>query len=79
MYVTVESVLKDYHIVHKKYGLSRQVVFGDKYISCLEMWNLLPGVCGLSRQVISQGSGLSRQVSLYKVKWSLQLRPLTPF
>ncbi len=29
---TVEPVLKDQPIGHKKYGLSRQVVFGDRFI-----------------------------------------------
>ncbi len=29
------------------------------------MWDLLPGICGPSRQMVSHGYGLSRQVSLY--------------
>ncbi len=29
------------------------------------MWELLPGTCGPSRQVVSHGNGLSRQVSPY--------------
>ncbi len=48
----------------QKYGLSRQVVSGDRF-SYIEMKVLLPKVPGLSRQVVSHGSGLSRQLSLY--------------
>ncbi len=33
---TVELVVKDYPIGHKKYGLSRQVVFVDSF-NCIEM------------------------------------------
>ncbi len=47
-----------------KSGLSRQVVFGDRF-NYIEMWDLLPGISGLSRQVVFHGSGLSRQVLLY--------------
>ncbi len=36
----------------------------------MEMWDLLPGICCPSRQVVSHGSCLSRQVSLYN--WSFQ-------
>ncbi len=31
------------------------------------MWDLRPGICGPSRQVVSHGSGLSRQVILYMI------------
>ncbi len=48
-------------------GLSRQVVSGDRF-SCIEMLVLLPKMRGLSRQVVSHGSGLSRQVSLYHIQ-----------
>ncbi len=37
---------------------------GDRYNN-IEMQDLLPGITDLSRQVVSNGSGLSRQVSLY--------------
>ena len=60
--IRVELVLKD--IGHKKCGLSRQVVFDDRF-DCSEMWDLMPGISGNSRQVVSHSSGLSRQVSLY--------------
>ncbi len=46
------------------HGLSRQVVFVDRF-NYIEMYGLLPGICGLSRQVVFHSSGLSRQVSLY--------------
>ncbi len=55
----VEAVLKDCPIVLKNIGLPRQVVFGDRFIY-IEMWDLLLRICGLSRQVICHGSGLSR-------------------
>ena len=35
-----------------------QGVFGDRF-SCIKMWDLLPGICGLSRQVVCHGGGLS--------------------
>ncbi len=35
----------------KKYGLSRQVVFGNMF-NCIVIWDLLSGNCGPSRQVI---------------------------
>ncbi len=47
-----------------KSGLSRRVVFGDRF-NYIEMWDLLPGISGLSRQVVFHGSGLSRKVLLY--------------
>ena len=31
----------------------------------MESWDLVQGMCGLSRQVVSHGCGLLRQVSLY--------------
>ncbi len=34
---TVEPVLNDRPIGHKKYGLSSQVVFGGERFSCIEM------------------------------------------
>ena len=40
------------------------MVSGDRF-SYIEMWVPLPKMGGLSRQVVSNGSGLSRQVSLY--------------
>ncbi len=40
------------------------VVFGDRF-NYIEIWNLLPGVCGPSREVVSHSSGVARQVSLY--------------
>ncbi len=43
------------------------MVFADRF-NCIEMLDLLPGICGASRQVISHGSGLARQVSLYFVQ-----------
>ncbi len=61
---TLEPVLKDHPFRH------RNVVSQDR-------WSLVPGsialkctvlppeMYGLSRQVVSHGSGLSRQVSLY--------------
>ncbi len=61
---TVKAVLKDHPIGHKKYGLSRQVVCGDRFIYT-EMWDFQPKISGPSRQVLSLGSCLSRQVSLY--------------
>ncbi len=33
----------------------------------LKKQDLLPGVCGLSRQVVSYGSGVFKKVSLYSV------------
>ncbi len=36
------------------------MVFGDKF-SCSEMQDLLPGIAGLSRQVVTHSSGLTRQ------------------
>ena len=49
----VEPVLKDHpHWPHKcglSRGLSRQVVFADRF-SNTGMWDLLPRMCGLSRQ-----------------------------
>ncbi len=61
---TVEPVLKDCRLARKKYGLSSQVVFGDKFC-CTGMLDFLPWVCGPSRQVVFHGSGLSRQALLY--------------
>ncbi len=46
-----------------KCGLSRQVIFGDRF-NYIDMPDLLPVIAGLSRQPVSHGSGLSRQVSL---------------
>ncbi len=62
-YSRVETLSKDHPIGHKNM-VFLEVVFGDRF-SCTEIWDLFPGVCGPSRQVVSQGSGLSRQVSLY--------------
>ncbi len=61
----VEPVLKD-HVPHwaQKYGLSRQVVSGDRF-SYIEIYVLLPKICGLLRQLVSHDTSLSRQVSLY--------------
>ncbi len=59
--ITVEPVLKDRPIGHIHHGLSRQVVFGDRFIH-IEMCDILPKITGPSRQVVSHGSGLSRQV-----------------
>ncbi len=42
-----------------KCGLTRQMVFDDRF-NDIEMYDLLPGISGLSRQVVSPGSGLSR-------------------
>ncbi len=51
---TVEPVLKDHPISHKKCGLSWQVVSGDRFSNMyIEMLVLLPEMCGLSRQVVS--------------------------
>ncbi len=55
---------KDHPDGHKNCGLTRRVVFRDRF-NCIEMCDLLAGISGLSRQVISHGSGLSAQVSLY--------------
>ncbi len=49
---TVEPVLKDNPIGHKSVVSQDRWPFG-------EMWDLLSGISGLSRQVISHGSGLS--------------------
>ncbi len=38
-------------------------VFGDRF-DYIEIENLTE-ICGVSRQVVSHGSGLSRQVSMY--------------
>ena len=46
-----------------KCGLSKQVFLWQVRLKCI--WSSSRGVCGLSRQVISHSSGLSRQVSLY--------------
>ncbi len=52
---TVEPVLKDHPIGHKKLGLSRQVVFGDRFnYRYIEMLRLLPKIFGPSRQVVFQ-------------------------
>ncbi len=48
----------------QKCGLSRQVVFGDRF-SYIEMQIILPKMHGPSIQVISHVSGLSRQASVY--------------
>ncbi len=47
-----------------KSGLFGQVVFGDRF-NYIELQDLLPGIPGLPKQVVSHGSGLLRQVSLY--------------
>ncbi len=59
----MESVLKDHPVGHNNMVLLRQVVFDDRF-NYIELWDLLPGVGGSSRQVVSHGSGLLRQVSL---------------
>ncbi len=56
---TVKPLLKDHPIGHKR-GLSRQVVFGDRF-NYSEIYDFLRR-CGLRRQVACHGSGLSRQV-----------------
>ncbi len=61
---TVEPVLGSPQWPYK-YGLSSHVVFGDRF-DYIEMQDHLPGIVGLSRQVLSYASGLSRQVLLYK-------------
>ncbi len=64
----VEPSLKDHaighknmvsHSRHKTGGLN----LGDSFNYDIEMWDLLPGICGLLIQVFSHGSGLSRQIS----------------
>ncbi len=62
---TVEPALKDHPTGHENI-LSRQVVFGDRFIYT-EMYDFLPKARP-SSQVVSHGSGLSRQVSLYQDK-----------
>ncbi len=50
-----------------KYGLQhcpRQVVFCDK-LNCVQIWALLLGISGPSRQVVSHSSSLSKEISLY--------------
>ena len=54
---TVKSVLKDCPIAHKKYGFSRQVVFGEssiapkcgtfcqEYVVLQDRWSLIVAVC----------------------------------
>ncbi len=66
---TVEPVLKDHPMGHT------DVVSQDRWFLAtgsitLECGTFIPGVSCLSRQVVSHGSGLSRQVLLY-----LDLRP----
>ncbi len=56
----MEPVLKD-HLNGHKNVVSKQVVFGDRVT--IEMWDILPGICGPSRQVVSHVGGLSRKVS----------------
>ncbi len=43
------------------------MVFGNRFI-CTEFWDLLPGIYGPSRPVVSHGSGLSRKVPLNGIK-----------
>ncbi len=42
----------------QNHGLSKQVVCEDRN-NCIEIWFLLLKMCGLSRQVVPHGSGLS--------------------
>ncbi len=60
---TVEPLWKEQPISHKKCGLSRQVVFGDRF-DYIELWDLLSEICGLLRPVESHSSDLSKHVSL---------------
>ncbi len=55
---TVEPALKDRPIGHKNMVSQDMVIFGDRF-SCIEMWDLLPGVCSPLKQVVFHGSGLS--------------------
>ncbi len=59
-----EPLMKDHHFGHKKYGLSRQVVFVGRF-SYIEMWNLLPGKWSFKT------GGLSWQWSL-KIGFTVQ-------
>ncbi len=63
---TVEPFLKDHPIVHIIWSLKTGdlLPFCDRFI-CSAIWDFLPRICGLSRQVVCHGSGLSRHVSLY--------------
>ncbi len=47
-----------------KIGSLKAGGFSDRF-NCTEIRDILTGLCGPSRQVVSHGSGLSRQVSLY--------------
>ncbi len=59
---TVESVLKDHPIGNKNVVSQHRLplVTGSVVLKCRSFCQ----ECGLSRQVVSHGSGLSRQVSL---------------
>ena len=74
---TCDSLERPSHCPHKC-GLLRQVVFGDRFYYT-EKQDFLPKAGGPSRQVVSCGSGLSRQVSLYYsfLVWS-QVQVLCP-
>ncbi len=61
-YLDVNDTVKDLPVDHK--GMISQV-FSDRF-NYIETWDLLRGICGSSRQVVSHGCGLSRQVSLCK-------------
>ena len=64
--ITVEPVLKDHSNLAIKMWPLKTGGLGDRY-NCIEIWDILPGISGLSRQVVSHGSGLSRHVLLYQV------------
>ena len=60
---TVEPVLKDHPIGHKKCALSRQVVSGDS--SVILKCKSFCQICVVFQDRWSHGSGLTRQVTLY--------------
>ncbi len=59
---TVESVLKDQPFDHKNMVSQDRWSLVTGSIAVKYMWDLLPWICSSSRQVVSYGSGLSRQV-----------------
>ncbi len=61
---TVEPVLKDHSSGDKIGSLKTGGLFPDRF-NYTRIWDLLPGICGSSRQVVFHVSGLSRLVSLY--------------
>ncbi len=67
-YSTVEHLLKTALLAIKIWSL-KTMVFG-KRSRYIDVWDLVSGICGPSKQVLSHGSDLSRQVmvSLYQAE-----------